>query len=96
MFQVLRQVFELACAEPPPAGVAHSPQSRAMYAVDLMLEWDRSQVQAEHPHMQPKLLEVNWAPDCQRACQFYPDFFNDVFAAMFLDEADSNPNFVPL
>ncbi|XP_075738617.1 tubulin tyrosine ligase-like 12 isoform X4 [Rhipicephalus microplus] len=96
VFQVLRQVFELACAEPPPAGVAHSPQSRAMYAVDLMLEWDRSQVQAEHPHMQPKLLEVNWAPDCQRACQFYPDFFNDVFAAMFLDEADSNPNFVPL
>ncbi|KAL1427950.1 hypothetical protein MTO96_017069 [Rhipicephalus appendiculatus] len=96
VFQVLRQVFELACAEPPPAGVAYSPQSRAMYAVDLMLEWDRFQAPAEHPHMQPKLLEVNWAPDCQRACQFYPDFFNDVFAAMFLDEADSNPNFVPL
>lgn len=96
VFRVLRQVFELACTEPPPAGLAHSPQSRAMYAVDLMLEWDRSQGPGEHPRMQPKLLEVNWAPDCQRACQFYPDFFNEVFAAMFLDEASSSPNFVPL
>lgn len=94
VFQVLRQLFELACTEPPPAGLAHNPQSRAMYAVDLMLEWDRSQ--EDHPRMQPKLLEVNWAPDCQRACQFYPDFFNDVFAAMFLDEANSSPNFMPL
>lgn len=106
VFRVLRRVFELACSRPPPEGLGHSPQSRAMYAVDLMLEWDRSSSSSsssgapgsspEEQRMQPKLLEVNWAPDCQRACQFYPDFFNDVFAALFLDEAASSPSFVAL
>lgn len=106
VFGVLRRVFELACSRPPPEGLAHSPQSRALYAVDLMLEWQRPASASEDnktgpseqppARMQPKLLEVNWAPDCQRACQFYPDFFNDVFAALFLDEADAHPSFVAL
>lgn len=94
VFAVLRRVFELATCTGPPGGLAHNSQSRALYGVDLMLEWDRAP--SREPKMQPKLLEVNWAPDCQRACQFYPDFFNQLFAAMFLDEADANQNFVPL
>lgn len=94
VFRVLRRVFELATSRPPPSGLCPSPQSRAMYAADLMLEWDRSDPAA--PKMQPKLLEVNWAPDCQRACQFYPDFFNEHFAAMFLDQAEQSQSFIPL
>lgn len=84
VFRVLRCVFENAVSVPPPRGLCPSPQSRAMYAVDLMIEWDRTDPAVTK--VQPKLLEVNWAPDCQRACLFYPDFFNDVFSTLFLDE----------
>ncbi|EFA07333.2 Tubulin--tyrosine ligase-like protein 12 [Tribolium castaneum] len=58
---VLRNVLEGAVKDEPPCGVAHSPQSRALYAADLMLEWGESR------DIQPKLLEINWTPDCQRA-----------------------------
>ncbi|XP_072745998.1 tubulin--tyrosine ligase-like protein 12 isoform X2 [Anoplolepis gracilipes] len=75
---VLRQVFEAAIAQPPPKGIAENPQSRSVYAADLMLEWMNSE-------MQPKLLEINFTPDCQRACEYYPDFYNDIFKCLFLD-----------
>ena len=80
IFRAFRELFESACAKDPPAGIGASPQSRAMYAVDLMLEWN------ERKKVQPKLLEVNWGPDCDRACDYYPDFFDNVFSALFLDE----------
>lgn len=78
IFRMLRELFDSACAEDPPAGIARSPQSRAMYAVDLMLA-------RENGKMQPKLLEVNWGPDCDRACDYYPDYFDNVFSTLFLD-----------
>ncbi|EZA59885.1 hypothetical protein DMN91_001120 [Ooceraea biroi] len=78
ILSVFRQVFEAAVAQPPPKGIAESPQSRAVYAADLMLEWRDSEIQ-------PELLEVNFTPDCQRACEYYPDFYNDIFRCLFLD-----------
>ncbi|XP_011644487.1 tubulin--tyrosine ligase-like protein 12 [Pogonomyrmex barbatus] len=78
ILSVLRQVFEAAVAQPPPKGIAESPQSRAVYAADLMLEWRDNE-------MQPKLLEINFTPDCKRACEYYPDFYNDIFKCLFLD-----------
>jgi tubulin--tyrosine ligase-like protein 12 len=39
---MLRELFEAAVSEPPPCGIGHSPQSRAMYAVDLLLKWDET------------------------------------------------------
>lgn len=81
ILSVLRQVLEAAVAQPPPKGIAECRQSRAMYAADLMLEWRDSE-------MQPMLLEINFMPDCQRACEYYPDFYNDVFKCLFLDIHD--------
>ncbi|XP_077281005.1 tubulin tyrosine ligase-like 12 isoform X1 [Temnothorax americanus] len=78
VLSVLRQTFEAAVAQPPPKGIAENPQSRAVYAADLMLEWRDCE-------MQPKLLEINFTPDCQRACEYYPDFYNDIFKCLFLD-----------
>ena len=39
--------------------------------------------------MQPVLFEVNFVPDIRRLANFYPDFFNECFAALFLDDFES-------
>ncbi|XP_056639252.1 tubulin--tyrosine ligase-like protein 12 [Diorhabda sublineata] len=79
IFKMLKEVLECAISEKPPCGIAHSPQSRSLYAVDLMLEW------TEDKEIQPKILEVNFVPDCARACDYYPDFYDDIFGVLFLD-----------
>ena len=83
IFRMLKEVFQGACKLPPPQGIGQNPQSRAMYAVDLMLKWNRSQCDALPV---PQILEINWGPDCKRACDYYPEYFNDVFSTLYLDQ----------
>ncbi|KAK4396848.1 Tubulin--tyrosine ligase-like protein 12 [Sesamum angolense] len=84
--QMIRSVFEAAAAVHPEM---HSPMSRAMYGVDVMLDC----------HYQPKLLEITYCPDCTRACKYDTeavtrgggivkgsDFYNYVFGCLFLNE----------
>lgn len=80
ILKLLKEVLELGVAAEPPCGMAHSPQSRALYAADLMLEW------TEKREIEPRILEINWTPDCQRACLYYPDFYNDIFRLLFLNK----------
>ncbi|KOC64670.1 Tubulin--tyrosine ligase-like protein 12 [Habropoda laboriosa] len=82
ILHMFREVFEAAVAAEPPKGIAESPQSRAVYAIDLMLEWRQDIVE-------PVLLEINFSPDCKRACEYYRNFYNDIFKCLFLD--DNNP-----
>ncbi|XP_059352286.1 tubulin--tyrosine ligase-like protein 12 isoform X2 [Daphnia carinata] len=72
------------------SSLTSAPQSRAMYAVDLMLAWTDNVLDGDDPgpFIQPMLLEVNWAPDCKRACVYYKEFFDDVFSVLFLDETE--------
>lgn len=90
IFSMFRETFEAAVSKDPPAGIGHSPQSRAMYAADLMLSWDGGDASCKRP--QPKLLEINWGPDCKRAADYYPDFFDRVFEALFLDQGGKAGN----
>ncbi|CAA0807155.1 Unknown protein [Striga hermonthica] len=84
--QMIRSVFESAAAVHPEM---HSPTSRAMYGIDVMLDCN----------YQPKLLEVTYCPDCNRACKYDTEvvtgnggivegknFFNYVFGCLFLNE----------
>lgn len=78
ILHMFREIFEAAVATKPPKGIAESPQSRAIYAIDLILEWKEDTIQ-------PMLLEINFAPDCKRACEYYPNFYNDIFKCLFLN-----------
>ena len=81
IFEMFRDVFHCATIENAPLGIASSNSSRALYAADLMLEIENEQIQ-------PKLLEINFTPDCHRACEFYPNFFDQVFNVLFRDVVD--------
>lgn len=83
IFNMFAELFSAATSKDAPYGIAKSPQSRALYAADIMLSWHREKNDIV---MQPKLLEMNWMPDCQRACEYYPQFYNDIFSVMFLDK----------
>ncbi|KAK5648895.1 hypothetical protein RI129_003787 [Pyrocoelia pectoralis] len=78
ILHMLKEVFNCSTKMCPPCGLSESPQSRALYAADIILEWAGEKIQ-------PKLLEINWMPDCERACKYYPDFFNDIFKLLFCD-----------
>lgn len=86
IFIMLRELFQAATSLPAPQGIAHSPQSRAMYAVDLMLKW--STKPTGEKTIQPMLCEVNFAPDCDRACKYHPSFVNDIFSVLFLEDTE--------
>ncbi|CAH1183005.1 unnamed protein product [Ceutorhynchus assimilis] len=76
---MIREIMECATMVPQPCGIAENPQSRALYAADLMLDWVKGGIE-------PKILEINFMPDCERACNYYPDFYNDIFKLLFLNE----------
>ncbi|XP_050392329.2 tubulin--tyrosine ligase-like protein 12 isoform X1 [Patella vulgata] len=84
VFQMIRELFTAATSLPPPRGIPPSPQSRSMYALDLMLSWETNE--KGERYMQPQICEVNYSPDCDRACKYHPFFVNDVFSTLFLDD----------
>lgn len=83
IFDMVAELFTAATSKEAPFGIAKSPQSRALYAADIMLSWRDDK---HEKVIQPKLLEMNWMPDCRRACEYYPEFYNDIFSLMFLDK----------
>ncbi|XP_018408938.1 PREDICTED: tubulin--tyrosine ligase-like protein 12 [Nanorana parkeri] len=84
IFKTFGELFQAACSKPAPLGICDYPLSRAIYAIDLMLKWETNQEGKRV--MQPQILEVNFNPDCARACKYHPTFFNDIFSTLFLDE----------
>ncbi|XP_068134259.1 tubulin--tyrosine ligase-like protein 12 [Hyperolius riggenbachi] len=87
LFKAFRELFQAACSKPAPLGICDYPSSRAIYAIDSMLKWDTDQ--EGRRVMQPQILEVNFNPDCARACKYHPTFFNDIFSTLFLDEPEN-------
>ena len=80
--EMLRQTFVAVKRKYPEM---HDSRSRAYYGVDVMVE---------EGSMEPKLLEFTFSPDCERACKYYPSFYNDLFEVLFLER--ENENVLPL
>ena len=47
--------------------------SRAIYGLDAMID----------ENLEPYIIEINYQPDCTRACKFIPEFYNDIFSTLF-------------
>ena len=90
IFKAIKELFEGATSKPPPLGIGHNVQSRALYAIDLMLSYDSKCSDDGKKIIQPKILEVNWQPDCERACRYYPTFYDDVFLLLFKNKLNEN------
>ena len=41
--------------------------------------------------MQPVLLEFNFGPDNTRLFRAFPDFYNDIFSALFFSDIEGRP-----
>ncbi|XP_028673574.1 tubulin--tyrosine ligase-like protein 12 [Erpetoichthys calabaricus] len=89
LFKCFAELFEVAASRPAPFGICDYPSSRAMYAIDLMLKWQNTD--EGQKVMKPQILEVNFNPDCTRACKYHPSFFDDVFSTLFLDDSTNSP-----
>ncbi|RCI04396.1 Tubulin--tyrosine ligase-like protein 12 [Rhizopus stolonifer] len=73
---VIKDALSAAVSQAQPLGFAGGEKIEgdtfAMYGFDIMLTDD----------FKPVILEINFAPDCTRACQYDPQFVNNIFSVV--------------
>ena len=69
----VKNVMLMACKDCPQM---INFNSRAIYGLDAMLD----------DQLEPHIIEINYQPDCTRACKFVPEFYNDIFSTLFFEK----------
>ena len=69
----VKNVMLMACKDCPQM---INYNSRAIYGLDVMLDEE----------LEPYIIEINYQPDCTRACKFIPEFYNDIFSTLFFEK----------
>ncbi|OQS03214.1 ubulin-tyrosine ligase [Thraustotheca clavata] len=82
ILESIKGVFTAATKYPAPNGLGKSNKSRALYGVDVMLEWQGDKIH-------PVVLECNFHPDLRRASRYYPKFFNDFLNVLVLNKPEA-------
>ena len=90
---MIKEAFCIFFSSPPMKKVKKCERSKAVYAIDTMLEWcEELNPAGEKVRVpRPRLLEINYCPDTERACKFDPPFYNDIFSLLFLDKVEGLP-----
>ncbi|KAL7310798.1 hypothetical protein PS15m_010245 [Mucor circinelloides] len=72
----IKHVLVAAASTPQPLGLAGRDTSKfdafSVYGFDIMLTDD----------FKPVVIETNFSPDCTRACQYDPEFVNNIFSVV--------------
>jgi tubulin--tyrosine ligase-like protein 12 len=84
IYSAIVDLFSCVTKSPPPLGMGRSSNCRAMYGVDVILEWDND------GNANPVVLEVNFSPDTMRPCKSNKHFWNQVLAATVLGDIGSS------
>ncbi|KAF8930335.1 tubulin-tyrosine ligase family-domain-containing protein [Dissophora ornata] len=83
--EAIKAIFAAAVVKPQPLGLgaqdkAHAYEGFSVYGIDVMLKDD----------CQPVVVEVNFSPDCTRACKYDPEFLNNILTVVDPRAGDVN------
>jgi hypothetical protein len=76
--EAIKSIFAAAVVKPRPEGLGAADdktkpyEAFSIYGIDVMLKDD----------CQPVVVEVNFSPDCTRACKYDPDFLNNILTVV--------------
>lgn len=87
--RAIRELFELSTEKFPFSAINHNTASSALYQVDVLLSWTNQHYKALPP-VRSNIIEVNLNPDCKFIAEKFPNFYNELFELMFLDEENCN------
>lgn len=88
----IRELFELSTEKFPFSAINHNTASSALYQVDVLLSWvDQMQIGSPLP-VRSNIIACRLNPNCHFMLNKFPDFYNELFEIMFLDN-EENCNF---
>ncbi|KAG0245627.1 tubulin-tyrosine ligase family-domain-containing protein [Mortierella sp. GBAus27b] len=81
----IKSIFAAAVVKSQPQGLGAQDKTNpyepfSVYGIDVMLKDD----------CQPVVVEVNFSPDCTRACKYDPDFLNNILTVVDPRTGDLN------